>query len=39
MYLAFAGKGSSGKSTIAAMLIPWLCQTLPDARVLYQSAF
>ncbi|MDP9316946.1 MAG: AAA family ATPase [Chloroflexota bacterium] len=38
MYLAFAGKGSSGKSTIAAMLIPWLCQTRPDARVLVVDA-
>lgn len=38
MYLAFAGKGSSGKSTIAAMLVPWLCQAQPEARILVVDA-
>ncbi len=38
MYVAFAGKGSSGKSTIAAMLVPWLCQSIPAARILVVDA-
>ncbi len=38
MYLAFAGKGSSGKSTLVAMLVPWLCTCMPAARILVVDA-